>query len=86
MAVRHMNGNWHIEQGSPTRLRLLHEAGTVPVKVLNASRAYCSLNKEPQELGKEPFSLLLSRSTYSSCSNQNLVLVIHLQLYILVLR
>lgn len=88
----------NISKGSPTRFRLLQEAGTLPVKALDANVAYCSLGKEPQDNGKEPFSLLFPRSKYISCNkqlfvvhtclnccNQNLVLIIeHMATYTMI--
>lgn len=64
-----------MSKGSSTRVQFPQEAGTVPIKALDASLAYSMLEKEAQDEGKEPFSVLLSRSKKPIC-NQNLMLVV----------
>ena len=57
-----------ISKRAHTILKLFQEAGTLPVKKLDAILAYCSLGKEPQDDGKEPFSLFSPRLRYFSCN------------------
>ena len=65
----------NISKEAPTRLKLFHDAGTLPVKVLNGRLAYSKLDKEPQDNGKGPCSLLFPSLKCLICS-QNLVLVV----------
>lgn len=81
MAKRHMYRSCEHKEGGPTRLNLLHEAGTLPVKKFDDKPAYSNLDKEPQDDGKEPCSLLASSVKYLNCNQKLLLLVKHSTTY-----
>ena len=60
----------------PTWLQLLQVAGTPPVNVLDAKLTERIPKKDPQDDGKEPFSLLLSSlNSFGACKQAFLPLM-----------